>query len=204
MTEESKLKVENLRDANGKCIPLLERWFIYSGKRLYDPKMEYWSVKVTSDYPLLNESVLSTDEAGNELRAMFFVTHKEKPQKRALLFLTDLMESLSNIEEDIPIKKKCKKTELFLLADLFESLSMIEKDISILEVLEIFSEEKPQYARPSLVVCLGALEEEGILYKGCFLFNIPPIDKTELYSEEELHMQTPAEVKKIEETEELY
>lgn len=171
------LKIKNVGEKSSECISLLEKMFMDRGTRPLDPekKMKFWSME-SSENSLLGEPVLSMDEAGNELRAVFFVTRKEK----------------------------CKKTELFRFTELFDALPTIEKDIAITEVLEIFAEERREYLRPTSVVCLGSVEEEGIRYQGCFLLNVPLVDKTEIYPEEELHIQTSAELKKIEETEEKY
>lgn len=168
-------EIKKLQDV--ACIKLLDKMFVDFGIRPLDAqkKMEYWTVK-SPEISLLDDSVLSVDELGNELRAIFFVTRKQKN----------------------------KKPKLFRFTELFDALHTIEKDVAITEVIEIFASERPEYIRPISVVCLGSIEEDGILYSGCFLINIPPVDKTDIYPEEELYIQTPEEIKQVEEVEEKY
>ncbi|HMS90988.1 MAG TPA: hypothetical protein PKC87_02115, partial [Candidatus Absconditabacterales bacterium] len=101
-------------------------------------------------------------------------------------------------------KQKNKKPKLFRFTELFDALHTIEKDVAITEVIEIFATERPEYIRPISVVCLGRIEEDGILYSGCFLINVPPVDETDLYPEEDLQIQTAEELKQIDVIEKNY
>ncbi len=168
-------EIKKLQDV--ACIKLLDKMFVDFGIRPLDAqkKMEYWAVK-SLEISLLAEPVLAIDEFGNELRAMFFVTRKQKN----------------------------KKPKLFRFTEIFDSLHTIEKDVAITEVIEIFATERPEYIRPISVVCLGRIEEDGILYSGCFLINVPPVDETDLYPEEDLQIQTAEELKQIDVIEKNY
>ena len=150
MTEKVNLKVENLENTHPECIPVLNRLFMDFGIKPLHPKktMEYWSVIAEGKKRfLLSEPVLSVDESGRKLRAVFFVTRK----------------------------LKSKKTELFRFTEIFEGLDKTERTTSIQECIDRFLVEKTEYRAPISVLCLGKMEENGQVYTGCFMYNVPSI-----------------------------
>ena len=140
------LEIKNLGKGNKECVPLLKRMFLDLGIKPIDPnkEMEFWSVESSTD-SLLNDPVLSKDELGNELRAVYFITRKQKS----------------------------KKTELFRFTELFSALEKTEANTTIQELIDYFLTEKSEYIAPIAVVCLGKINEDNWEYSGCFLYNIP-------------------------------
>ena len=143
---EVTLKIEKLEDTHAECIPVLNKLFLASGiKSLNSRKQrEYWSVTAEGDHCLLNEPILSIDELGNELRAIFFITRKLKG----------------------------KHTELFRFTELFSALKKDEANVSIQEAIDYFLQEKNEYIAPIAVLSLGKIEEDGKIYSGCFLYKV--------------------------------
>jgi hypothetical protein len=152
------VEIKKLEDVT--CIGLLERMFVDFGIKHLDPakKMEYWAV-MSSEESLLNEPILSEDEEGNKIQAVFFVTRK----------------------------KNCKKLQLFRFTEIFPALHLHEKDEAMMSAIELFMETKKEYIRPVNVVSLGKMSEGGIVYAGAFLYNVPPVEpciEAELQHEE--------------------
>lgn len=143
------LKIQNLQDGkHAHCVALLEDMFTKFGIKQLDPNkpMQYWVVKHKNPkVSLLSEPVLSVDEEGNQLRAVFFVTRK----------------------------KKAKKLNLFRFTKLFPALHETEREVSITEAIERFIDEKTDYIPPVMVVLLGKISEGGKLYAGGFLYEVP-------------------------------
>jgi len=141
------LEIKSLGKEHDRCINMLDGMFKKFGIKPLDTNkpMPYWSVKSkNSEVSLLNDPILSVDEHGNELRAVFFVTR----QKRA------------------------KKLKLFRFTELFAALNKTENDVTIAEAIECFIEEKADYIPPVAVVCLGKILEDGELYAGGFLYEV--------------------------------
>ncbi len=141
------VKISKLGFDHAECIQLLDKMFRAQGIRPKDPdkKMSYWVVSDDQEQSLLDESILSVDESGNELRAVYFVTRR----------------------------KTGKKLRIFRFTELYPELHRTEKDVRINEAIERFMEEKTDHIRPVAVVLLGKMEENGQLYAGGFVYKVP-------------------------------
>lgn len=140
------LKIKKLE--SGPCINLLNQMFKKFGIKPLDPKkkMPYWVVKLENEERcLLQTPILSVDEDGNVLQAVFFTTRK----------------------------KTEKHLKLFRFTELYSSLHLIEKDVTIEEAIDRFVEEMTDYIKPVTVVLLGKIFENGELYTGGFLYKVP-------------------------------
>ncbi len=146
------LEIKNLRDTkHADCVQLLEKMLKKNGKIPVDfqKEIQWWTVRSEDrNVSLLNDPVLSTDEEGNELEAIFFISRRKNAQHLKLFGFESVVGSH---------KKK--------------------KELTIAYAIERFIEEMPEYIPPMMVVLLGKISEEGKLYTGGFLYNIPPYEK---------------------------
>jgi len=147
-------KITSLSEKHIQCVPLLEGMFKKFGILPFNQNspMPYWAVESKNAKLLLNQTILTNDDAGNELRATFFIVRK----------------------------KGGRSLKLFRITELFPDLHDTESEITITEALEIFIHTQSDFVRPIMVVNLGKLMVKGILYAGGFLYDIPRIEEVEI------------------------
>lgn len=140
-------KITSLSEKHIQCVPLLEGMFKKFGILPLDSNspMPYWAVESKKPKSLLDKTILTNDGAGNELRAVFFIVRK----------------------------KGSKSLKLFRITELFPDLHKTEAGVTISEALELFVQTKTDFFRPIMVVNLGKLMMNDILYAGGFLYEVP-------------------------------
>ncbi len=147
-------KITNLSEKHSQCVPLLEGMFKKFGILPVNPdrQMLYWAVESKNPKSLLDKTILTKDDAENELRAIFFI-----------------------------VRKKGRKTlKLFRITELFPDLHKTEAGVTISEALEIFIQTKTDFFRPIMVVSLERLIMDDVYYAGGFLYDIPRLDEVEI------------------------
>lgn len=140
---------------HSECIVLVQKMFGKIGKNgiRLSTAMRYWKVEESKKTPhIMDEPILSIDEEGNNMQAVYFITRK--------------------IKNEI--------LELFRLTELFDALHTCEKDMTMQEAFNRFIEEKKEYIRPIAVVCIGRMygktkKSSKNLYAGIFLYKVPSL-----------------------------